>query len=697
MHCRRRALADGVFLWPVERPTSAFPGEDIVGSHGREPLNPRIALSAAKTHGQALWPVALLAVFTGWCGTVVGGASAAGAVIGHLLLLLAALPAVAAWRDPWDLGAGGRWLLAAFLVAVAASAGASDLPRAGRVAWALLPAFVLLPTAVARAWRDPRRRQTGLVALACLLAAVALWSLVGRALLGDPRAARPLGHHGLMAFWWLALLPLLWLGMVAARGRQRAVFVIALVLSVAAVLGTGSLLGITGLALQVGWLGMRRGGRSFGWLAAAAGLVALPRLWSLFAGRDPSAQARAVYWQGGLEGWLQRPWFGWGPGTTPWTLGLHLEPRPGISPPGEVVAELHSLPLQLLYELGGVGTLLLLALLAAFLWRRRRTPSGPLLGLVGAAWAGLGTAWLAVLALPVALAVVAGAALAPEAPRRGAVHARWGWVSLLLWAVVVLWAPSRGHWLFEHHPQGPRLAHRIDPEFPLYGAALAWDAPAAAASAGLALGAVEDAPGVAVFWLTAGVLGGDAGQPWADSALAAACQLDPFSPLAPFYRTAFAPASEGAAITAGRALLAEPRLAAAVFWEGREPLLEAALDEVETWPGIDAGWRRAMIDQVVGWNVEVGGEIGRLALEVDPSAAESLLLRTFRRAPRPRWLFPVELRSALASQVTVPPALVIAFNDAGHRGCDEGNPQLLWKTLRRNPSEGTSEPGISGG
>ena len=91
-----------------------------------------------------------------------------------------------------------------------------------------------------------------------------------------------------------------------------------------------------------------------------------PRLARSCAGADPSVRARLVYSAAGWRGFLARPLLGWGPGSTAWTLAAWLRPEPGVNPPGEVVAELHSLPLRLLYELGVTGTALALAVVVLF-------------------------------------------------------------------------------------------------------------------------------------------------------------------------------------------------------------------------------------------------------------------------------------------------------------------------------------------
>src|SRR6185295_6970404 len=53
-----------------------------------------------------------------------------------------------------------------------------------------------------------------------------------------------------------------------------------------------------------------------------------PRAIEIARGRDPSAAARLVYLEAGMRGIAERPWLGWGPGATPWTLGPHLQPIP---------------------------------------------------------------------------------------------------------------------------------------------------------------------------------------------------------------------------------------------------------------------------------------------------------------------------------------------------------------------------------
>ena len=731
---------------------------------------------AASVRAAALAPVAGVAVFGLWAGTAAGGATAAGAIAGHALLLAAAAAAAPAWRDPLGLGRRGRLLPWALWALAAASAWASPVPRSGWVAVVLLPAFLLVPAAVAGAWRGERARRLGLLGVAAVTLVTASWALAGRFVLGDPRAASPLGHHLLLAVWLLALLPPATLPALRERGAGRALGVLALVAGIAALVSTGSLAGWAGLgletalggvvALRARWSrergasrgtseaadGPRRGLETSGaasgpavprrWrgVASVAAVVAgvallaalaLPRLARLGAGEDYSARARAVYARAGVGGIAARPALGWGPGSTPWTLAEHLRPVPGVNPPGEVVAELHSLPLHLAYELGLPG-LLLAAAIGVLFARRRLAPSASgevtgagfagdasdrtegrdtsttvavsapaaerppdaalvragLIGLAGAGVALAATAWLAVTALPVALALAAGAAAAgaggaPTATRAGSAAGRRSaaaggarrgrrWPGLLYCAVAAaaLVPLDLAQLAFERaldarEPAVRRAALaravRLDPRFPLYRFWLASEVEGVeppAAGAAEARRAAADGYAIAPFWLAAGVYGAGAGAPWAAPALERACELDPLGALAAFHHMALEPDAPGAAEAGGRALLGAPGLAAATFWEGREELLGAALDEVLAWDGVDPGWREELVRRVTGWRTDVREGTVALALR-DPGGAGSLLLRSFRRRPQGFRLAPVSLRHDLATQVPLPPATTL--------------------------------------
>lgn len=719
---------DGEDIVPAVRATSQRAAAASTNA-GLEPAR-TTAGTTAPAAVAALAPAAGAAVFGLWAGTAAGGATAAGAIAGHLLLLAGALATAPAWRDPLALGRRGRLLPWALWLLAAASAWASPVPRAGRVAVVLLPAFVLAPAAVARAWRGAAGRRWGARGIAAVVAASAIWGLAGRLFGGDPRAGAPLGHHLLLAVWLLALLPVAVLPAVRDRGGWRALGALAALAGAAAVVATGSLAGRAGLALEAGlagavalrrWAVQRRAGQGLGAgrpgrTAVLLGFLALvllaalaaPRLLRVGSGDDPSAQARWVYARAGLAGVVARPALGWGPGATPWTLARHLRPVPGVNPPGEVVAELHALPLGIAYELGLSGLLLAVAIAALFARRRLigsaagSPPADPaeagdpvllsagLIGLAGAAVALGATAWLAVTALPVALALAAGAALAgdgrgipgagtPPAAASGGRGAGARWWRRRLPALVycaaaaaVLAPLDLAHLAYDRaldagEPEAERAALEraveLDPAFPLYRARRAWAGEGSLPDAEVAeeaRRAAAAADGVAPLWLAAGVYGGRSGAPWAAAALGRACDLDPLGALAPFHRMMLDPAAPEAPAFGVRALLGEPRLAAATFWEGREELLDAALVEVLAWPGVDPGWREALVAEVTGWDAAVPGGTVDLGLRVDPTGADSLWLRAFRRRPLSLLLARVTLRRGLAEQVTVPPASALA-------------------------------------
>jgi hypothetical protein len=401
----------------------------------------------------------------------------------------------------------------------------------------------------------------------------------------------------------------------------------------------------------------------------------MPRLAAIVSGHDFSARARAVYLDAGWRGFRVRPWLGWGPGSVPWTIGKFVRPLPGVNPPSEVVGDLHSLPLQILYELGATGFLFTLGTAALFLRRRlreREASEDPhllaagLIGLLGAAATRLGAASLAVSALPVAVAVAAGAALAGK-PRPAIPGGKLVPLLYAAAAALALFPLARAHARYDlaaraTDPQRARehleTAERLDSAFPLYRARRAWlEAGSALTSqeAGRALAAAQGAPGVAPLWLQAGYLGARAGERWPGGALERAMALDPLGALAPFHRVAVAPEDARAPRWGARALLGEPRLLAAVFWEGRPGLRQAAVREVEIWPGVDAGWRAALAAAARDLPPDPG-PVALLGLEMDATPHLALSLHAFRRRPWPARLAPVEVRRESAGALRLPAA-----------------------------------------
>ncbi|HET9227458.1 MAG TPA: O-antigen ligase family protein [Thermoanaerobaculia bacterium] len=592
-----------------------------------------------------LIPPLLLALFGAWCGTFAGSASAAGSTAGVLVLL--GMACLAPWRDPLRLGRFA-FLLPMLWVVAALSAWRSPVPRASWMALLLLPAFLLLPGAVARCWNRFSARGMSLLVLG-----VSLWALIDHQVRDLPRVSMPLGQHNLLASWLVIVLPLALLS-VREPGIWRWLGLASGLLAVVTILATRSLAGNLALVAEgliaLVWIVRRR--RSWLWGLVPLLLVATlysqrARIASIVAGQDLSMQGRAVYYEGGWEGFRERPLLGWGPGSAAWTAGLFFDPVPGASPVGEVVGELHSLPLHLAYELGAIGLLTAFALGGVFFWRRLSELDSQrfagLVGLCGAAVASLGSAALAVTALPVAVAVAAGAALGET--RTGSSRA-----PVLVYALVAALglAPlEAARWAWDR--QNLDTAIRLDPRFPLYRMrqGLLQRQPE------LALSAARDAPGVATLWTVAGILGHD--RPWGGEALEGACSLDPFNPFPPFYRMTLV--SEGEAARHGaHALLAEPRLAAALFWETRPELLDRTEEALRRWPEVDPGWKEELVRRFPS---ERTGPVAELALEIDAEPPLSLSLHTFRRSPMSAQWPLVRVRQLSLNSLNLPPATTL--------------------------------------
>jgi len=178
------------------------------------------------------------------------------------------------------------------------------------------------------------------------------------------------------------------------------------------------------------------------------------------------------------------------------------------------------------------------------------------------------------------------------------------------------------------------------------------------ASAELALRGAGKGRAVPSLWMVAGILGYSAQRPWAGDALDKACRLDPFNPIPPFYQMLNKPGGAAAAAYGAHALLAEPRLAAAIFWQRHPPLLGRTLKEIEAWPGVDAGWKQSMIAAVT--RVPPPGSkpesVDWLPLVIDTAEAETISLPVFRRRQWPaRWRL-VQVRSEVLAHVNLPPA-----------------------------------------
>jgi O-antigen ligase len=647
----------------------------------------------------AILPALLLALFGAWCGTLPGGASFVGAAVGEVALLVLILVVPGAGRDPLGLGRTA-WLAPLAWAVVAVSAFRSPVGRAGLVGLVMLPAFFLVVPVVAHCWGTPHRRRWAGRSMSLVVLLSALWALFDRFVGGSPRAAMPIGHHTLLGAWLVLTVPLL-VPLRRESGSWRIVGGVAAAAAAGSLLATASAGGLLAAVVEVVLLLVWRQRRKTGtdrapsqgrwiWLAAglfiaiALGVVGL-RTFEVAQKADPSWQVRSGYWEAASRALRARPWFGWGPGSVAWTSAEFLRPGAAVDPWGEVVGELHALPAQIGYELGGLGLAVGFALVGMFVVRRWREIQSKaeediasaelafagLVALAGGAVVGFATGAVRVTALPLAVAVAAGAAMATravtDAPRRRPIVLLYGTV-----AVLSLYGPSRGQWHYERSlgavGKGDFIAAlreisaatESDPDFPLYAfrraLLLASARPADSAAARLAGGAARDAEGIPVLWLVAGILEQQAGLPASRDALTRSCTLDPFSPFPAFYRVVGDPSSPEAPDLAALALLADPRLGAATFWEARPALYDGSLHVVDTWTGTDAGWRSALRAAVPDPSTR-SGPVARLGLTFDGDPARAFSLHAFRRRPWPTTWPLVSVRQDLLPVFGFPPAV----------------------------------------
>jgi len=271
-----------------------------------------------------------------------------------------------------------------------------------------------------------------------------------------------------------------------------------------------------------------------------------------------------------------------------------------------------------------------------------------------------------VTALPLAAAVASGAALAGS----GRGKARSSRLPVRIYALVALAALAPLELARWHYDRARTsrdgeaqlaAAMRLDPRFPLYPMRLALlrarrpeeRGPAAT----LARKSAELGGATPSLWLVAGVLGYAADTPWAGAALEKACALDPLAPFPPFYAMLVGRTGSDAPAEGAQALINDPGLAGAVFWDRHPDLLAKTLAAVRGWPGVDPGWKDAFLAAAP----PSSGPASALGLRIDAVEAESLSLTAFRRRPWPAEWSLVQVRkggldlpAAAASKGTSP-------------------------------------------
>jgi hypothetical protein len=655
-------------------------------------------------------------LFATWSGTFAGGARAIPVAVGWLALVPLVWLGSARIHDPLGLGGLGAHGLVGLLPWMAWSWALlswqlSPVSRAGRIGVAATPLLLLAVAGVWSCWSRERARAAGALALALGAAALSAYALIDGWLAGRERPALPLGHHNLLALWLLGASGAILSG-VARSGAAGLAHRVAGGLLIVAVLASRSLAGLGGvLAMVVAWWWLARLGRNgargtvpvgstpfgstpFGSgrksrrllglglaLGALVVVAGAPRAWSIVTLHDVSTAARLGYAQAAVRASLTQPLVGWGPGSSAWLLSEWLEPQPGTRPASEVVTDPHSLPLDLAFELGWIGMAIAMSAVVALcfgLAKRARTieARGWLCGLMGLGAALVGSGVFDVTAIPVVAAAVAGGALAATAPAEPPLKAtrsqRTLVATVLAFALVAIVPAVAAHVhygraLLETEAVAARdelaRALRWDPAHPLPHLRLAF-LPGRAASQN-AQRAARTARGLAPLWLAAGNLGGWAAgegtgsehQAQSAAALERACRLDPLAPTAPFLLARAMPDHPLAASRAARALVAEPRLAAATLFLERPDLLEDATALLANARGLPSGWRRRALERfgpLAGGPGERSSSDGEgrsresitvLELALDTEDQTSLSLFAFRRPRRPLVVAQIELDS----------------------------------------------------
>lgn len=405
-----------------------------------------------------------------------------------LLQLMLAMPAiwllVSALAAPDARSGLGRGALAAFaLLAVSAVLAAITGPFPS-FSIEMLPLGIgplLLFLAVGRSISDPERGEATSLAvartvaggLAALCALSFVWWLaadvIGRLMHADGpsftqllsiRNERPLGHSNYTA--GVAVFALGWTGALAAMrsGRERGLWIAGACVSLVTLFSSGSRggwLALAALAALGVWFRMVRRGANrrrifVGVLAVGIATIVLaiahPRTRALFenlenTGRLNSGDVQRLSMaQAAMHMAADRPLFGHGPGATPLVYPRY---RAELTGGVETALQLHSTPLQILADTGGVGlagALLLVVLVALRLRSESRESTLSVAGCASIAFLGYAVYSITDFQLDVPVfsaAVAATTALALRSSPGVRVPGAAVMLTGLLWMGIVAW------------------------------------------------------------------------------------------------------------------------------------------------------------------------------------------------------------------------------------------------------------------
>ncbi|MEM8961380.1 MAG: O-antigen ligase family protein [Acidobacteriota bacterium] len=611
-------------------------------------------------------PALALLVTTAWSGTA--SANEWGALVNGGAWLLLAWSGAYAWRDPLDLG-DRRWIVGLGVLLVVMSSVASPALRPAWPILALLPAIVLTPAGVARLLGSPFDNtvrdntvhddsildRVGLPAISAVAAVIALIGVIDAVRFPEVGATAPVGHHNLLALWLVGILPLALLPSRDA-GWRRVLAVTSGVIVLVAIVATRSLSGLIGLLVMGLIWGSRRHPRMTVGVVMGIVFLASPRVADIAADSDISTLARAGYLEAGIEMVEERPFLGWGPGTTPWRLGAFHQAEPGVNPPGEVVADPHNFWLRLMIELG-LGGIVCVGLAAWWWWRRpiieNTVTRACTIGLVGWVVVASLTRPMAAPATLFLVAVIMGVRLtaterrmATSSPATGSSSREWKWVRLGTVAATLTLVPLWGAGLAWRLAPTSTLALDLDAGMPLYRWVVSRDSDQPSRAAEDALDAARRAPGVAALWLSAGIAGQAAQAPWATEALVRACELDPLGAVAPFRLATHGDPEDPRAVSwAARALASEPLLVAAAIWQRpeRQLIYTEAVARLYADDRLPLAWRDEL--ETSARRMRTTSEQTQwLVLRADEVPATSVARHVFHRSSRPVPIIEIEVR-----------------------------------------------------